>query len=99
LAAGFGQEKGLRVYDRDRQWTEAFHDTDYGGDIYGATFAADGRLATTSRDGKVRLYDRNFKLVVPARKATGGKQPHRIAFSPDGSVLAVGYSDAATADL
>ena len=38
-------------------------------------FAADGRLATTSWDGKVRLYDRDFKLIVPARKATGGEQP------------------------
>jgi WD40 repeat protein len=96
LAAGLGGRNGLRVYDRDRQWTEAFHDTDYGDSIYGATFAADGRLATASKDGKVRLYDRDFKLVVPPRKATG---PFRIAFSPDGTVLAVGYEDAATVDL
>ena len=33
--------------------------------IYGVTFSADGRLATTSSDGKVRLYDRDFKLMVP----------------------------------
>jgi WD40 repeat protein len=97
LAAGLGGRNGLRVYDRDRQWTEAFHDTDYGGEIYGATFAADGRLATASYDGKVRLYDRDFKLVVPPKKATG--QPYRSAFSPDGSALAVGYADAATVDL
>src|SRR5262249_37892636 len=63
LAAGLGPRGGLRVYDRDRQWTEVFRDTDYGGTIYGTTFAADGRLATTSQDGKVRLYDRNFELV------------------------------------
>ena len=91
LAAGLGGGNGLRVYDRDRQWTEVFRDTDYGDDIYGATFAADGRLATASYDGKVRLYDRDFKLVVPPRKATGGNQPFRIAFSPDGTMLAVGY--------
>ena len=42
---------------------------------------------------------RDFKLLVPPRKATGGNQPHRIAFSPDGTVLAVGYADAATVDL
>ena len=96
---GAWRGNGLRVYDRDRQWTEAFRDTDYGDDIYGATFAADGRLATTSYDGKVRLYDRDFKLVVPPRKATGGNQPFRIAFSPDGTILAVGYNDAATVDL
>ena len=67
--------------------------------IYGLTFAADGRLATASYDGMVRLYDRDFKLVVPPRKAPGGNQPFRIAFSPDGAMLAVGYEDAATVDL
>src|SRR5262249_51337016 len=39
LAAGLGSE-GLRVYDRDRQWSEVFRDTDYGDRIYGVTFAA-----------------------------------------------------------
>jgi WD40 repeat protein len=100
LAAGLFGTSDLRVYDRDRQWTEAFRDTDYrGAAIYGTTFAADGRLATASLDGKVRLYDRDFKLVVPPRKATGGDKPFRIAFSPDGILLAVGYADAATVDL
>jgi WD40 repeat protein len=95
LAAGLGGRQGLRVYDRDRHWTETFGDTDYGDDMYGVTFAADGRLATASLDRKVRLYDRDFKLIVPPRKATGGDHPFRIAFSPDGSVLAIGYADAA----
>src|SRR5262245_11657555 len=91
LAAGLWGKYGLRVYDRDRQWTEVFRDTNYGDNIHGVTFAADGRLAAASRDGMVRLYDRDFKLAVPPRKATGGAQPYRIAFSPDGTMLAVGY--------
>jgi WD40 repeat protein len=99
LAAGLGSQGGLRVFDRDREWTEAFHDTGYGKDIYGITFAADGRLATTSWDGMIRLYDRNFKLIVPRMKAPGGDHPHRIAFSPDGTTLAVGYADASIVDL
>ena len=49
--------------------------------IYRLIVAADGRLASASIDGMVRLYDRNFKLVVPPRKAPGG-EPFRIAFSP-----------------
>jgi WD40 repeat protein len=99
LAAGQGDTPSLRVYDRDRQWSEVFRDTDYGDQIYGTTFAADGRLATASWDGRVRLYDRAFRLVVPPRKVTGGKLPFRIAFNPDGAMLAVGYEDKATVDL
>jgi Caspase domain len=99
----------LRVYDRDRQWAEAFRDEAYKkislfGSIeptfiYGLTFAADNRLATASEDGKIRLYDANFKLVVPPRLARGGKRPFRIAFSPDGTTLAVGYTGAPIGEL
>jgi hypothetical protein len=98
LAAGLG-EQGLRVYDRHRQWREVAHDTDYADSIYGVTFSADGRLATTSLDGKVRLYDSAFRQVVPRKQLTGGKQPFTIAFSPDGALLAVGYNDAPAVDL
>lgn len=70
-----------------------------GSRCFGLTFAADGRLATTSYDGMVRLYDLNFKLIVPPRKAPGGNQPLRIVFSPDGTTLAVGYGDLAAVDL
>jgi WD40 repeat protein len=98
LAAGL-YSGGLRVYDRDRHWSEAFRDTDYRGTIYGIAFATDGRLATASYDGNIRLYDREFKLVVPQRTTTGGKRPFRVAFSPDGTALAAGYEDAMTVDL
>jgi WD40 repeat protein len=99
LAAGLSTRGGLRVYDRDRQWAEAFRDIDYGYSIYGLTFAADGRLAAASGDGKIRLYDDNFKPVVPPRPATGGKLPFAISFSPNGSMLTVGYADAPVVDL
>jgi WD40 repeat protein len=98
LAVGLG-EQGLRVYDRQREWREEFRDTDYGGSINGLTFSADGRLATTSFDGKVRLYNPAFKLVVSPRQVMGGRQPFRIAFSPDGAVLAIGDSEAPVVDL
>jgi WD40 repeat protein len=98
LAAGLGGPKGLRVYDR-RQWREVSRDTDYGDSIYGVTFSADGRLATASLDGKVRLYDRAFRLAVPPKQVTGRGKPFRIAFSPDGASLAVGDSEAPVVDL
>jgi outer membrane protein assembly factor BamB len=99
LAAGLRSAEGLRVYDRDRQWTEVFRDTDYGDDIYGVTFAADARLATTSYDGNVRLYHPTFRLDFPPRKVTVGERPVGIGFSPDGTKMAVGYEDKATVDL
>ena len=99
LAAGLGGKSGLRVFDRDRQWAEVFRDTDYGDDSYGVSFAADGRLATTSLDGMIRVYDRNFRLVIPPKKPPSGNEPFGIAFSPDGKKLSVGYVDVAAVDL
>jgi WD40 repeat protein len=90
---------GLRVYDMHRLWREVFRDTDYADEIEGITFSNDGRLAATSFDGKVRLYDRAFKLVVPPKEVTAGSEPSGIAFSPDGALLAVGYADAPAVNL
>jgi WD40 repeat protein len=91
LAATLGWE-GLRVYARDAGWAEVARDTDYGDGSWGADFSGDGRLATTSRDGGIRLYDQSFQLVVTTA-ATGGQLPYGIAFSPDGAKLAIGYAD------
>ena len=72
-------------------------DKTYGGQVYGLSFAPDGRLATASYDGLVRLYDAD--LTVSALMPTHttytphGEQPHDLAFSPDGTKLAVGYFD------
>jgi hypothetical protein len=99
LAAGLFSRNGLRVYDHDRQWSETFRDTEYGDSIYGLTFDTEGRLATASYDGKIRLYDSDFRQVVPPREVNGGKEPFRIAFSPDGTTLAVGYEDVPVVEL
>ena len=95
LAAVFGSG-GVRVYARERDWAEIARDTDYGDQSYGAAFAPDGRLATTSVDGKVRLYNSNLVGNIRpavAIRAPGGPYPAGIAFSPHGSRLAVGYLD------
>jgi hypothetical protein len=51
----------------------AAEDRDYGGASYGAAFDRAGRLATTSYDGKVRLYGPGLRLLkaAPRRAASG----------------------------
>jgi WD40 repeat protein len=98
LAATLGDTHGLRVYDRDAEWREVARDTPYGDDSSGAAFATDGRLATTSMDGTLRLYDRAFRRVATLQ-TTDGTQPARITFTPGGDRLAVGYADTAAVSL
>jgi WD40 repeat protein len=98
LAATLGGANGLRVYDRHAGWAEVARDPDYADHSYGADFSAGRRLATTSNDGHVRLYDRKFELIAEA-EATGGRYPYGIAFSPEGAKLAVGYADTTTVKL
>ena len=98
LAAVLGSGAGLRVYDREAGWAEVARDSDYGDESYGAAFAPDGRLATTSYDGKIRLYDPAFHLTKWVA-APGGSKPFGIAFSPNGQRLAVGYLDSTAVDL
>lgn len=59
---------------------------------FGVTWAPDGRLAAASVDGNVCLFDSRLELARRVR-VTGGDRPIGIAFSPDGSRIAVGYED------
>lgn len=88
LAVTLGGKGGLFVL-RTRSWKSALADRGYGGDAYGVAFSVDGRLATTSWDGLVRLYDRNLRPVA-RRPLRSGERPYGVAFSPDGSTIAVG---------
>jgi WD40 repeat protein len=98
LAAAVGGFDGLRVYDRDKNWSEAFRDDHYDGSSHGVAFDKNGRLATTSLSGSIRLYDNHFKLIH-VKETTNGHRPWGLAFKPDGKLLAVGYHDVAAVDL
>jgi WD40 repeat protein len=106
LAATIGGPNGLRVFDRDKDWAEAFRDDQYGDSSYGAAFAPSGRLATVADDGLIRLYkydpnndNPNFRRVGEPVKPLSGHNPRGAAFSPDGKRLAVGYFDVAAVDI
>jgi WD40 repeat protein len=102
LAAVLGSSRGLRIYAKQTAgWAEEARDEDYGDNSYGADFASDGRLATTSYDGKIRIYSGDLRGTIrPSRvlRAPGGDHPFGIAFSPDGARLAVGYQDTTRVD-
>jgi WD40 repeat protein len=104
LAVGLFDAQGLRVLDRDKDWSEVFRDDQYEGPVWRATFTRDGRLVTASDEslslgGFLRYrYDSdnehpNFRLVgQPVRQPSS---PRDVAFSPDGKQLAVGFWAAA----
>jgi WD40 repeat protein len=91
LVAGLGGQNGVRVYDAAAGYRLTASDTDYRGDVYGADFDASDRLVTTSFDGFARLYapgsyDSPLKKSPPLNGLL-----YRVAFSPDGERIAVGY--------
>ena len=61
---------------------EVAADVDYGDASYGVAFAADGRLATTSWDGRLRLYDADGELLRSV--ATPHARPYRPRLQPGG---------------
>lgn len=98
LVAALGAANGIRLF-RTSDGQELGRDTAYEGDSYGADFDRTGRLVTTTSDaGHIRLYNSALQLVAKVQ-APGGRNPVGIAFSPDGSRIAVGYGDQARVDV
>jgi WD40 repeat protein len=91
----------MRIYSVP-DYTVVAEDKDYGDLVKWAEFDPAGhRLATTSFDGLVRLYDLSLlatrsgpslQSIAPVSKIRppGGARPWGLAFSPDGARLAVG---------
>ena len=96
LAASLGGD-GIRVWVTDG-WRQVASDSDYGDASHWCDFDAKGHLVTSSLDGQIRLYDGQFQLVAK-RAAPGGKEPFAVAFSPDGTRIAVGFADAPVVNL
>ncbi len=91
---------GLRIFGRSGQ--ELARDEDYSDQSYGADFAPDGRLVTTSYDGKIRLYASDISgQVHPFRTIVAPHRhiPYGIAFNANGSLLALGYYETIALDV
>lgn len=72
-------------------------DDKYDSEILGMSFGSDGRLATTSKDGTLRVYGAGSfnKPLFPPKLAPTRTQysvPVGVTFSPDNKEIAIGYS-------
>ena len=91
LAVALDDAKGLRLVDFAAQQV-SIADAEYSAPIVALAVAADGRLASASQDGGVRLYDPQLKRIARYQVPAASGQPFRLAFSGDGSRLAVGLT-------
>jgi dipeptidyl aminopeptidase/acylaminoacyl peptidase len=86
------KDHGLRIY-RMSDFSLYRTDTDYADSGIAFDFIKPaGTLVTSSLDVKLRLYDKDFRLIK-AQTLPDGRKPHGIAVSPDGSRIAVGYAE------
>ncbi len=98
LAAAIWGGQGMREWETG-SWRQIAEDKDYGGkDSYGATFDSANRLYTVAYDGQIRRYGAGGGLEAKAR-TLGGKEPYSIAVHPDGTKLAVGFSDTTAVEV
>ncbi|HYI88186.1 MAG TPA: hypothetical protein VEX61_13950, partial [Burkholderiales bacterium] len=98
LAAGLMGTAGLAVYSLQTR-TRVAADLDYRGKLLELDFSPDGALITSSLDGFLRVYDREFKLSGRVNAGLAGREPFGVRYSPDGRYVAVGFNDVARVSI
>ena len=88
LATAFG--KSIRIVKAE-DGTMVRSLTGYGGTVQKITFSKSGQLASIADDGYLRLYDKSFRMIGIPQLVKG--KPVDVAFSPDGSTIAIGFTE------
>ena len=95
LVVTTARTEGIHIY-RTNDYLLVGSDSDYGERCTAAVFDRQGRLATASEDGYVRLYGIGFRgslNLVTKQKLGGNGYPADVDFDPTGSKIAVAFSD------
>lgn len=98
VAAALGGRSGVRIWDTTNGRLLAEDSQDWQGAARMVVFDVAGRLAASSADGKIRLYDSAGRRIAE-RKPIPDARPYGIAFSPDGALIAVGYENRLRVDV
>lgn len=91
VAAALAGQGGVWVWDA-QNGRRLFASQGFGDSARMVAFGAEGRLAASSADGRVRVWDASYRLIAE-RAPVPGARPFGLAFSPDGSLLAVGFEN------
>lgn len=92
LAGALGGRAGIRIWDARDGRLLAEDSLGWTGPARMVAFDAAGRLAASSADGTIRLYDPSGRRIAE-RVPVAGARPYGLAWSPDGGLLAVGFED------
>jgi WD40 repeat protein len=103
LAVGLGGRGGLRLYSIARKAdridiAQRGGERTEGGSVRGMDIDRAGRLAVTTADGALRLYNRDLRLIAK-QELSKEDAPIGVRFSPDGSRIAVGYLETLRVDV
>lgn len=99
LALGLFGANGLRLLRTTDRWQTASlmaSDQQYEGSLLGLSWNAAGtKIATSSYDGFIRLYDlgQNQLQIKKQVASPESKRPFALQYSPDDSLLAIGLED------
>ena len=97
LAAAYAGAPAVRVFNNrgDLVYEELF-----AGDAYHVAFDSTRRMAVSATDGRIHLYLHSDGHVTPDGILVAAlNDPRGIQFSPDGTLLAVGYLSRQSKDL